>query len=109
MIRRPPRSTLFPYTTLFRSHETPFFIVNPNTRVTRSTGEVVTLTLRQPLRDYANVVFLDSEQLAFFDRLLAKVGGTERRQPTAVMEVPNQPVGGSMQVLALLQKFFPAR
>src|SRR3712207_8969948 len=26
MIRRPPRSTLFPYTTLFRSHE---FIRNP--------------------------------------------------------------------------------
>src|SRR5438270_10050074 len=24
MIRRPPRSTLFPYTTLFRSHETSF-------------------------------------------------------------------------------------
>src|SRR2546430_16843218 len=23
MIRRPPRSTLFPYTTLFRSHDTP--------------------------------------------------------------------------------------
>src|SRR5437899_6506934 len=27
MIRRPPRSTLFPYTTLFRSHEFPFGIV----------------------------------------------------------------------------------
>src|SRR2546426_2438146 len=25
MIRRPPRSTLFPYTTLFRSEETPLF------------------------------------------------------------------------------------
>src|SRR2546427_4329731 len=25
MIRRPPRSTLFPYTTLFRSHEASFF------------------------------------------------------------------------------------
>src|SRR5256885_12641951 len=24
MIRRPPRSTLFPYTTLFRSHATPY-------------------------------------------------------------------------------------
>src|SRR3712207_7145369 len=24
MIRRPPRSTLFPYTTLFRSHNVPF-------------------------------------------------------------------------------------
>src|SRR3712207_7974598 len=28
MIRRPPRSTLFPYTTLFRSHgETHFFVI----------------------------------------------------------------------------------
>src|SRR2546430_11802869 len=25
MIRRPPRSTLFPYTTLFRSHQVPMF------------------------------------------------------------------------------------
>src|SRR2546430_13739745 len=30
MIRRPPRSTLFPYTTLFRSTETrPFYSANP--------------------------------------------------------------------------------
>src|SRR3712207_8787735 len=27
MIRRPPRSTLFPYTTLFRSFMSPFFLV----------------------------------------------------------------------------------
>src|SRR5258708_22350195 len=27
MIRRPPRSTLFPYTTLFRSHTGPFRII----------------------------------------------------------------------------------
>src|SRR3989441_11730879 len=26
MIRRPPRSTLFPYTTLFRSHQLPHYI-----------------------------------------------------------------------------------
>src|SRR5256884_8876299 len=26
MIRRPPRSTLFPYTTLFRSHHAPGFV-----------------------------------------------------------------------------------
>src|SRR5256885_13131364 len=32
MIRRPPRSTLFPYTTLFRSHKEwlPVWIENPN-------------------------------------------------------------------------------
>src|SRR5258708_12412195 len=29
MIRRPPRSTLFPYTTLFRSMHTPFFAKQP--------------------------------------------------------------------------------
>src|SRR2546430_17471845 len=29
MIRRPPRSTLFPYTTLFRSHDRPLEQVGP--------------------------------------------------------------------------------
>src|SRR5256885_17270343 len=31
MIRRPPRSTLFPYTTLFRSGDTTSFISSPST------------------------------------------------------------------------------
>src|SRR2546422_5665981 len=30
MIRRPPRSTLFPYTTLFRSHVTAFAAIEPD-------------------------------------------------------------------------------
>src|SRR2546421_6091665 len=32
MIRRPPRSTLFPYTTLFRSYRTPFEPLVPGAR-----------------------------------------------------------------------------
>src|SRR5260370_2468044 len=32
MIRRPPRSTLFPYTTLFRSSEKPHFAGGPHPR-----------------------------------------------------------------------------
>src|SRR3989442_5520894 len=32
MIRRPPRSTLFPYTTLFRSHESPLGVVDGTVR-----------------------------------------------------------------------------
>src|SRR5688572_31297398 len=39
MIRRPPRSTLFPYTTLFRSQ------VVPSEVVTRATSPVVSATL----------------------------------------------------------------
>src|ERR1041385_7118634 len=34
MIRRPPRSTLFPYTTLFRSNSTPFMSRSNCTSVT---------------------------------------------------------------------------
>src|SRR5437899_7134161 len=33
MLRRPPRSTLFPYTTLFRSENYPFCTVEPNVGV----------------------------------------------------------------------------
>src|SRR3712207_7952834 len=46
MIRRPPRSTLFPYTTLFRSLVNP---LNPNLRdaptALRKAGDVLGLTL----------------------------------------------------------------
>src|SRR2546425_5980406 len=36
MIRRPPRSTLFPYTTLFRSHVTTGSMAAPSMRATSS-------------------------------------------------------------------------
>src|SRR6266702_5490729 len=40
MIRRPPRSTLFPYTTLFRSWDTdPWLLNTPNGVVDLRTGE----------------------------------------------------------------------
>src|SRR3989441_8089944 len=53
MIRRPPRSTLFPYTTLFRSHA----IKNPGLRDESSTvarqenaAEILTIVISQELR-----------------------------------------------------------
>jgi hypothetical protein len=56
-----------------------------------------------------NVLMLDADQLQFFSDLLNKVGGTERRTPTAIMETPNQPIGASLTVMALPDKFFPVR
>src|SRR3712207_8444908 len=53
MIRRPPRSTLFPYTTLFRSRvprQTPAEPVAA-TRVFRRFCEVSVVQIPQPLRD----------------------------------------------------------
>src|SRR3712207_7032191 len=44
MIRRPPRSTLFPYTTLFRSNLPPAFATQPPTAVT--VGQVLVYPAR---------------------------------------------------------------
>src|SRR3712207_8258775 len=38
MIRRPPRSTLFPYTTLFRSTDTTPVTAQPDLTITKSDG-----------------------------------------------------------------------
>src|SRR3712207_8516707 len=39
MIRRPPRSTLFPYTTLFRSHAADEHVVAPDEEAQEADGE----------------------------------------------------------------------
>src|SRR2546430_12310371 len=46
MIRRPPRSTLFPYTTLFRSPSS--FSSGPGPRLTKRARTVVSLTCYSP-------------------------------------------------------------
>src|SRR5256885_15028795 len=47
MIRRPPRSTLFPYTTLFRSPETTRSILDLLRKVNRELGLTVVLITHQ--------------------------------------------------------------
>src|SRR5687768_17956696 len=46
MIRRPPRSTLFPYTTLFRSHFHPFGGLFPNPSVAAAALATITERVR---------------------------------------------------------------
>src|SRR2546430_11959163 len=48
MIRRPPRSTLFPYTTLFRSKRGEYQPVDPNDHVNmaQSTNDVIPTAIR---------------------------------------------------------------
>src|SRR5215510_16139641 len=46
MIRRPPRSTLFPYTTLFRSHRARTSRLDPRATVTADSGSHRTRALR---------------------------------------------------------------
>src|SRR2546430_13621239 len=54
MIRRPPRSTLFPYTTLFRSHQPvadrELLLVQPQARCVRLARE--SQARREPVKDH---------------------------------------------------------
>src|SRR5258707_7542792 len=49
MIRRPPRSTLFPYTTLFRSWRTPFMVAG----IPGFVLAVIVMLLPEPVRGQA--------------------------------------------------------
>src|SRR5258708_12472030 len=60
MIRRPPRSTLFPYTTLFRSGDTPLLsAVRPGTYPLPDGETAVELTIRPELYRPAFAADLD--------------------------------------------------
>src|SRR5256885_9989730 len=54
MIRRPPRSTLFPYTTLFRSHAVEIFLFRP--------GQVLGALAVDQLEDAALAVVADRSE-----------------------------------------------
>jgi tetratricopeptide (TPR) repeat protein len=86
-----------------------FLLVDPELVVKLSSGDDTTISVTRPLTDYPNVVFSDKTMIGLLDRTLVALGGTKRRQPTQIMETPNQPVGASMNILTLWNEFFPAR
>lgn len=87
----------------------PFFIVSSDVPVTGHDGRTLRVNLLQEFPATSRVLFADTEQLALLRRVLVKLGGTRTRTPGHIMDTPNQPVGDSMQILRLWQKFFPAR
>lgn len=86
-----------------------FVIVSADVQVKTADGQVGRHTIYQRFPDLEQVLFLTSDQLALVGRLMPTIGGTKRRAPTYVMETPNQPVGSSMDILALFGRFFPTR
>src|SRR5256885_10791099 len=70
MIRRPPRSTLFPYTTLFRSDDEDTGVVDPDLDIA---------ALRSRPRDRAMAVRI-TDVLPLGPRAVAELGGGARRR-----------------------------
>src|SRR5260370_24567560 len=87
MIRRPPRSTLFPYTTLFRSTSAPPWLAEHG----RDDGRPASLDGAQ-----------DFEAMPFVQRDVPGVGRFEvGEHPVTVADVRRMPHQGAAQALAL--------
>src|SRR2546427_9406916 len=77
MIRRPPRSTLFPYTTLFRSHALAAHSAAASTRVRARVGVVIRPA---PLRSEEHTSELQSQSNLVCRLLLEKKKRVRRKQ-----------------------------
>src|SRR2546422_7934430 len=80
MIRRPPRSTLFPYTTLFRSTPRPY---EPKTKFT---SIVVMTSTGSPLRDRKSTRLNSSHGYISYAVFCLKKKKTERRKIESIVE-----------------------
>src|SRR5258706_539243 len=83
MIRRPPRSTLFPYTTLFRSNQ-PRRATRTNHRRQRGgdSGGVNAMPTSVPFLNPNGIESISPELLALWDRLAQKHKIREHTYPT---------------------------
>jgi hypothetical protein len=68
-------------------------VVNADVIIRRPDGEPTRLTLQHAYPTPIKVLFVDFQQVALLQRIIMKLGGTRRRQPQAIMEPPNQPLG----------------
>ena len=83
MIRRPPRSTLFPYTTLFRSADVAHEIKNPLASLRSAVG-----TMRVAKRDDQREKLLDviDHDVSRLDRLVSDIANASRLDSELVKE-----------------------
>src|SRR2546422_1153415 len=69
MIRRPPRSTLFPYTTLFRSHNDEDLHKHGSSSVRYGRGSVLTVDLTNRCNMMCDPCFMDANQVGYVHEL----------------------------------------
>src|SRR5256885_11628564 len=92
MIRPPPRSTLFPYTTLFRSRTNDFTSANPMTELVTRQGvdqpylEAITVAGRD--RVYVGYSDLQAQGTATVDRSLNAATAPRSEEHTSELQSP---------------------
>ncbi len=89
----------------------PAFVMAPATLrvgVAGQPGETLVPVARAPA-GMANVVFMSDDAHTALQRLPTQLGGTGRRSPQGVMDVPHQPVGDSSAIVRFWNETFFAR
>src|SRR2546430_6003159 len=84
MIRRPPRSTLFPYTTLFRSFRHEYHLITRNDRLERVAEDIVKHFMGRGFRGKAMVVSIDKATAVRIDRKSTRLNSSHSQISYAV-------------------------
>lgn len=93
----------------FPSSLPPVVVIRPDVAVKTPDGLTSTHVVYQRFAGMEKVLFLNADELTLLSRVISTLGGTGRRAPAQVMETPNQPVGASVDIVAMWTKYFPAR
>jgi hypothetical protein len=87
----------------------PFLVARASLHVKTLGGDARDVVVSRQPPGLSNVVFMSRDDIDYLTRSVSRLGGTQRREPTAIMEVPNQPLGGAQEIIQWWNRFFPAR
>lgn len=88
----------------------PRFVVALSSLRVKGPGiEARDVDVARPPAGLASTLFLSADDMAYLTRAIARLGGTLRRDPASVMEVPNQPLGAAAEIVRWWNSYFPSR
>ncbi|MGD9906654.1 MAG: hypothetical protein AB7U83_24570 [Vicinamibacterales bacterium] len=88
----------------------PRYVVARNALTVKTAdGAVRVVNVARSPAALSNVVFMSGDDVEYLTRTISQIGGTARRTPTSVMQVPNQPIGDARSIVQWWNRFFPTR
>ena len=87
----------------------PFQLVSRDIRIKTIDGKEQTYSAPFTTPAGLRAVFVTSEDQAALRLILDRIGGTDTKEWVNPLDLPNQPIGGSIQIAQLWSKFFPLR
>lgn len=87
----------------------PFVVALSALRVKGPGIDERSIDVARPPAGLPSTLFLSADDIGYLTRAIARLGGTLRRDPASVMEVPNQPIGAAAEIVRWWDGYFPSR